>query len=64
MNQKLNICTGILLQCQNKYFKVNNSKLLHTKAVYKHHSDDIKIDISIAIVLHNLNQLYILSQFF
>ena len=47
-----------------KHFNINNSKLIHNKAVYKRHSNDIKIDVSIAILLHNLNQPYILTLLF
>ena len=42
----------------------NNMDLLLPKVVSKHHSKDIEIDTSIAIVLNNLNNIYILLPFF
>ena len=64
MNQKLKKYIHIILIYQNKHFKAKNSTLLDVKAVYKHHSNDIKIDVSTAIVLHNLNQQRTLPLFF
>jgi hypothetical protein len=49
---------------QNQHFNINNPDLLYIKAVYKHHSNEIKIDDSIAIVLLNLNKPHILPLFF
>ena len=54
----------IIFGYQNRHFKTTNLHLLHVKAVYKQHFNDIKIHSSIAIVLHNLNQLHILPLFF
>jgi len=64
MNQKSKKSIDNIFIYQNKYFKINNSTLLHRKAVYKHHSNDIKIDDSIVIALNNLKQPHILSLFF
>ena len=54
----------IIFGYQNRHFKTTNLHLLHVKAVYKQHFNDIKIHSSIAIVLHNLNQPHILPLFF
>jgi hypothetical protein len=64
MTQKLKKCAGMILKYLNIHFKLNNSKLLPLKAFYNHHSNDIEIGTSIAIVLYNLNQTHILSLFF
>ena len=64
MNLELKKCIHINFMYQNQHFKINNPDLLYKKAVYKHHSNEIKIDDSIAIVLLNLIQPHILPLFF
>ena len=64
MNQNKKKCVNIIFIHTNEHFIVNNSKLLYVKALYKRHSNHIKIDISIAIVLYNLNHSDILLLFF
>ena len=64
MKERMKNYTDIILIYTKEHFKINNSKLLHIKAVYKHHSNDIKIDASIAIVLYNLNRQHVLPLFF
>jgi hypothetical protein len=64
MSETLKKYIGIILKYLNQHFNINNWKLLHIKIVYEHHSSNIKIDISTAILLHNLNQPHILPLFF
>ena len=63
-HQSFNKYAEIILIYQNQHFNANKLDLEHKKAIYNHHSDHIKIDASIAIVLHNLNQPHILPLFF
>ena len=64
MHQKLKKYTSIILTYQNYHFKTNNLNLLYNNAANKYHSNDIKIDTSIGIVLRNLNEPGILPPFF
>jgi hypothetical protein len=64
MNQTIKNCIDSIFMYQNKYSKITNLKLLYTKAVSKHHSNDTIIDAGIAIVLNYLNQQHILPLLF